>query len=1631
MLRCLVAAVALGTFSSVCLGLNTEYDAAKDPGSAVDAVDAKVYGRLTGDALGQNVRMADLNGDGLDDLVLSSGLANGGSPVRNDCGAVEIWFGAPGFSGIKDAAGTSGTAPDVTIVGVANSQTTNFKGLEVGDVNGDGVQDLILISHYVANSLGDFGSVYVVYGKKSPASFPAFIDLDTSTSGTHADVRIEIRNIHNSQGALAVGDVNGDGADDILVGSSFTAADNPMGAEVCVILGRTAPAALPASMVRNNSDFFIYTSSTASLTLMTGDVNDDGKDDILVSGFGATDGVRRLRVLLGRSTFSTKYSFADAIYGHAFPSSDFSIKAVANADLPGAMNATAVADVNGDGVKDIIIAAPEGDGPGDTRLNSGDAYVVFGRKQPNTFPSLLDLSVSGDTGANVTIYGYAAQGKLGGAGSGITSAKTRGALTTGDVNGDGIADMIFGAPYAQDSAGEVYVVYGRASGSPFPATIDLGTTNTGTFFSIVGADNVTPGRVSDYGSLSCADVNGDGADDLLLGAAGTTSGPAGNRTRAGEAYIVFGRKTPAVFPASLSLGTVGTNGADVTLYGAANEDGLGSFTALAAGDINGDGGLDAVFGAPSANGPTGSVRGDGGQAYLLKGAPPPQAEIEVELVGSQANTPLTSGVGTVLFGEVAPGSSSTQTFLIKNTGDATLENIEVSLDVGDPDAGQFGITQPAENSIAPGAGRTFTATFAPDSAGSRTATLRVESNDLDEGSFEVELTGTAVLSPEIGVRDGTRVLESTDTVAFGEVVRGGFAERVFTIENTGNGALTGLAVSIATAPGSTAWSVTELPQATVAPAGSTSFRLRFTPAGYGPSSVAVQIASNDASENPFVIHCEGNSIADGPRVARPLSEAAAPPSSAVVWSNSLAGTYDGPVRHATTGMVIGQFSRLQLLPAVPRIQPNPMAKGTLLFQGRKVAVEAVISPSGAIAATLIEPLPGTGTLTLNLQVQRRDASEKPVIDGTVQWLGIVARVTAPSSGYSSTSQAPANVRGTYTMAMPAEDSWGETEPGGDGFAVVTVNADGSVKFNGLLGDGTTFSLTSYLSGDGEIPIHFPIVSSGVTRGLLAGSLTLRDLPGVSDFDGVLDWHRTADAKAKTYPAGFRVKVWALGSKYTAPQANTRALAQLPNTSQNAQLTLRRPTDSQELNRWALDWKTDNTFVHYGPDLVAGSGGGSSGFVSGKVVPWWLTQPQGTSYSGICLQKQGVTAGHFLYGTRSGSARIKPGDFPMPGSEAAGVLRRAAEAGTPATPPALAVTNYGTAASGTYQGIIKGDAEISGALENLVVSKDGNFTGTLWFLGEKHPLKGRIFPDGTASITLTRSGQTPILIALQLMAENAQPGEFQLQGTLSANGADFTVRAPRMPVYGNGLARAPTRGVYTLAMLAPDGVDASAEPGGDGYASLSVSQLGVCSGTLRLADGGTVTFANYVTRQGEWPLYRPLYGKTPKGWLAGSLTFRDVPDVSDLDGEWRWVKNSGAEPASFPYPGGFSTTRQVIGSRYYAPVASTRAFEQLADRPLNAWLRLTGPDFSTLAGLNLTTLDRAVTWLESNTVITHGPDRLNKAACVTSTGIFGGTYEDKPRGVSQFIGGVLLQKQGVLTGHYLHGTKGGLVVIEPR
>ncbi|MGR3178073.1 MAG: FG-GAP-like repeat-containing protein [Candidatus Anammoxibacter sp.] len=323
--------------------------------------------------------------------------------------------------------------------------------------------------------------------------------------------------------------------------------------------------------------------SQTGFAVVSADVNGDSIDDLII---GAPN---------SEGPFERSYKSSGWVYiFFGKKSTAIAELSVKNADVKmfgeklnrGALlgSSLAAADINGDGIEDVIIGAPRGNVPrsrryniNNKRLDAGIIYVVFGSK---SLPGIINLSKKAD----ITFFG-AGQGDLCGY-----------AIATGDINGDGVADVLLGAPEGDGykdkhkDTGEVYLIYGRKR---FPKKIDLakswgtklygyaGTAKTGFF------KNNFPGRAGF--ALSSADLNGDGFDDIII-ASPFSDGLHNERRDAGVVSVIFGKK---VLPKRIRL----SHKADVTILGARKEDYAGY--SLATGDINGDGKYDIIIGAPS------------------------------------------------------------------------------------------------------------------------------------------------------------------------------------------------------------------------------------------------------------------------------------------------------------------------------------------------------------------------------------------------------------------------------------------------------------------------------------------------------------------------------------------------------------------------------------------------------------------------------------------------------------------------------------------------------------------------------------------------------------------------------------------------------------------------------------------------------------------------------------------------------------------------------------------------------------------------------------------------------------------------------------------------------------------------
>ncbi len=211
--------------------------------------------------------------------------------------------------------------------------------------------------------------------------------------------------------------------------------------------------------------------------------------------------------------------------------------------------------------------------------------VVVGPAAASVFPAEFEVSslATGDGSEGFVLNGVELAGH-----SAVSLS------SAGDVNADGVGDLIIGEPFV----GASYVVFGRNTSEVgnFPPTFELQTLEIGdgsAGFVLVGAGtNDSSGR-----SVSTAgDVNGDGVGDIIVGAAGASS----SGSRVGASYVVFGRDTARVgnFPAQLELSNLATgDGSDGFVLNGVETSGESGRSVKAAGDVNGDGVGDLLIGA--------------------------------------------------------------------------------------------------------------------------------------------------------------------------------------------------------------------------------------------------------------------------------------------------------------------------------------------------------------------------------------------------------------------------------------------------------------------------------------------------------------------------------------------------------------------------------------------------------------------------------------------------------------------------------------------------------------------------------------------------------------------------------------------------------------------------------------------------------------------------------------------------------------------------------------------------------------------------------------------------------------------------------------------------------------------------
>ncbi|MEH1806508.1 beta strand repeat-containing protein [Nostoc sp.] len=471
-----------------------------------------------GDSTRSSVSNAgDINSDGIDDVIIGAFLASPNDLYNS--GQSYVVFGSKGgfdaeFS-LSSLNGTNG----FTINGINEG---DFLGSvsNAGDINGDGIDDVI-IGAFRASPNGSYsGQSYVVFGSKN--DFDAQFNLST-LNGTNG---FTINGINEGDGLgwslSSAGDINGDGIDDLIIGARFADPNGSYSGQSYVVFGSKDgfDAQFNLSTLNGTNGFAINGIEEGDFSgwslSSAGDINGDGIDDLIIGAFFADPNGNRSGqsyVVFGSNgDFDAQFNLS-TLNG----TNGFTINGI-NESYSLGWSVSSAGDINGDGIDDLIIGAPDASPNGN---RSGQSYVVFGSK--GGFDAQFNLStLNGTNGFTIN-------------GTDIVDYSGRSVSSAGDINGDGIDDLIIGG----GGSGESYVVFGSKGG--FRAQLDLSTLNGTNGFTLNGYGG---SPFSSSVSSSAGDINSDGIDDLILSSLdGDFSGGYFSQK---NTYVVFGNRAPVL-----------------------------------------------------------------------------------------------------------------------------------------------------------------------------------------------------------------------------------------------------------------------------------------------------------------------------------------------------------------------------------------------------------------------------------------------------------------------------------------------------------------------------------------------------------------------------------------------------------------------------------------------------------------------------------------------------------------------------------------------------------------------------------------------------------------------------------------------------------------------------------------------------------------------------------------------------------------------------------------------------------------------------------------------------------------------------------------------------------------------------
>ena len=507
----------------------------------------------------------DLDGDGYGDddtEVVACSQPSGTVAVGGDCddddasihpGALDLFGGTTPDCDDEDDVMSTDAAP-VRLVGAASGDRLGYALAGAGDVDGDGYNDLLIGAYLEDSGDTDAGAAYLVAGP-----FSASADTQDISEVAAATLTGVSASDYAGFSVAGVGDVDDDGYADVLVGAYQEDSGGSAAGAAYLLLGplsgEVSLADAEAELIGGAAGDYAGRRVAAG-----GDLDGDGLGDLLIGAFHedtAATGAGAVYVLSGLVSgagLSVETEALAILRGEAS-------YAYAGISLDGA------GDVDGDGVDDVIVGSSL---ESTAASYAGAAYLLLGPLSGSASLSTADVKWTGEAERDE-------------AGLSVAGA--------GDVDGDGYADLLVGAPKADgdsvSDSGAAYLLLGPTSGDASLSDADA---------ILYGEDELGWAAWTLSGA---GDLDSDGYDDVLIGAFRDDAGGDG----AGAAWVVSGPVT----------GSAGLSEVAAKLQGTEDDEAVGIGLA-AAGDMSGDGVDDLVVGAYGAESAAGAV-------YALRGLP--------------------------------------------------------------------------------------------------------------------------------------------------------------------------------------------------------------------------------------------------------------------------------------------------------------------------------------------------------------------------------------------------------------------------------------------------------------------------------------------------------------------------------------------------------------------------------------------------------------------------------------------------------------------------------------------------------------------------------------------------------------------------------------------------------------------------------------------------------------------------------------------------------------------------------------------------------------------------------------------------------------------------------------------------